>query len=144
VEVTADWLIGKSLTAGAWYNYTEGEITEITDSGNTTSSNLVRRPQHSIGLDLMADLSEKWSLNINAEWNGERTDLYFNPANNFAAEDVFLDSYTLVNLYTEYRFGEYGITFFGDVKNLLNSDFTEVYGFNTMGTALKGGVKVQF
>ena len=144
VEVTADWLIGKSLNTGVWYNYTDGEITEVTNDGNVTRSNLIRRPKHSIGLDLAADLSEKWTVRVNGEWNGERTDLYFNPANNFIAENVKLDPYTLVNLYTEYRLAKPDITFFADVKNLLNTDFTEVYGFNTMGTALKAGVKVRF
>jgi vitamin B12 transporter len=60
------------------------------------------------------------------------------------AENITLDPYVLVNLYAEYGLFKQQVTLFGDVRNVLNSDFTEVYGYNTMGTALKVGAKVNF
>lgn len=144
LELTADWRFDSAVTAGVWYNFTDGEITERTESGEVTRSNLIRRPEHSFGLNTTLQLIDNLVLRFDGEWNGERSDLYFNPANNFAREDVTLDSYMLFNLYAEYGLSQFGVTVFADVKNLFNSEFTEVYGFNTTGTALKGGVRVRF
>lgn len=143
LELTAGLRFGSMVSAGIWYNFTEGEITQRTDSGEVTISNLIRRPEHSFGLNTTIQLMDNLAVRLDGEWNGERSDLYFNPANNFAQEDVTLDSYTIVNLYTEYTISQHGVTVFGDVKNLFNSDFTEVYGFNATGIAVKGGVRVR-
>ena len=141
VEVSADWIATGSLTIGGWYNYLDGEITTQGEGGEITQDNLIRRPAHSMGFRAGIQALENLSLRINGEYNGDRTDLYFNPENGFAAEDVTLDAYTLINLYAEYRIMENRIAVFGDVKNLFNSDFTEVYGFNTTGIAVKAGVR---
>lgn len=145
VELTADWIINSMVTAGAWYNFVEGEITTLDAQGDVEQvDNLIRRPTHSLGLNAGFSFTDQLYVRFDGEYNGERSDLFFNPENNFAREDVTLDAYTLVNFYAEYRLPQYGVAIFADVKNLLNSDFTEVYGFNTMGTAVKGGVRVQF
>jgi len=144
IELSADWIITNRLTAGAWYNYLDGEITTVAADGQeTTEGNLIRRPTNSFGFNAGFQATDQFRIRIDGEYNGERTDLFFNP-DTFAAEEVALDAYTLVNLYAEYKLLDHKITLFGDVKNLLNSDFTEVYGFNTMGTAVKGGARFNF
>ena len=145
IELTADWIVNSRLTAGAWYNFVDGEITTVNPQGDEiTQDNLIRRPKHSFGLNAGIRVTDQLYIRADGEYNGERSDLFFNPENNFAREDVALDAYTLVNLYAEYNLRQYGITIFGDVKNLFNTDFTEVYGFNTTGTAVKAGVRVRF
>lgn len=145
IEVSANWIITNRLTAGAWYNYLDGEISTIGTNGQeTTESNLIRRPANSFGLNAGFQATDQFRIRVDGEFNGERTDLYFNPNNNFASEEITLDAYTLVNLYAEYKLLDRKITLFGDVKNLFNSDFTEVYGFNTMGMAVKGGARFNF
>lgn len=145
VELTADWIINSRITAGAWYNFVEGEITTLDDQGNVVQvDNLIRRPTHSFGLNTGLAITDQLFIRLDGEYNSERSDLLFNPANNFAREDLTLDAYTLVNLFAEYNLTQYGVSIFADVKNVLNSDFTEVYGFNTTGTAVKGGVRVRF
>ena len=145
IELTTDWIVNSRLTAGAWYNFVDGEITTVNPQGDEiTQDNLIRRPKHSFGLNAGIRVTDQLYIRADGEYNGERSDLFFNPENNFAREDVALDAYTLVNLYAEYNLRQYGITIFGDVKNLFNTDFTEVYGFNTTGTAVKAGVRVRF
>lgn len=144
LELSADLRYDSTISAGIWYNYTDGEITERTGSGEVTRSNLIRRPEHSFGLNTTIQFTDNLVVRVDGEWNGQRSDLYFNPANNFAQEDVILEAYTLFNLYAEYGLSQYGVTVFADVKNLFNTEFTEVYGFNTTGAALKGGVRVRF
>lgn len=145
VETTADWIVSSKLRLGGWYNYVEGEITTVDGDGElTTTSNLIRRPTHSFGLNATVNVTDQLLVRLDGEFNGERTDLFFNPANNFAQEDVTLEAYTLINLYAGYKLLNNQLTIFGDVKNLLNSDFTEVYGFNTTGFAVKAGVRFSF
>lgn len=142
IELTADWLINSRITAGALYNYLDGEITNFFEDGTeAVVSNLIRRPKHSVGMNLGISVTDRLFIRANGEYNGERQDLFFNPANNFAQEDVTLDAYTLINLYAEYALMNRSFTLFGDIKNLLNTDFTEVYGFNTTGFAVKAGVR---
>ena len=142
LELSADWLIGNSVQAGFWYNLIDGEITTFDADGNErTQSNLIRRPKQSTGIHAGVAVSDQLYIRIDGEYNGERQDLYFNPENNFAQEDITLDAYTLVNLYAEYKLYNGRFTVFGDVKNLFNTDFTEVYGFNTTGIAIKGGLR---
>ncbi|TVR33187.1 MAG: TonB-dependent receptor [Balneolaceae bacterium] len=145
IELTADWIVNSRITTGAWYNFVDGEITTVDALGDeVTQSNLIRRPRHSFGVQAGVRITDKLYIRADGEYNGERSDLFFNPENNFAQEDITLDAYTLVNLYAEYRVIDNRVALFGDVKNLFNTDFTEVYGFNTMGTSVKAGVRVSF
>ena len=144
IELSADWIATGSLTIGGWYNYLDGEITTRGEGGEITEDNLIRRPAHSIGFRAGIEAFENLTVRLNGEYNGERSDLYFNPANGFAAEDIALDPYLLVNLYAEYGLLGRQVGIFADIKNLLNSNFTEVYGYNTMGTAIHAGFKVNF
>jgi vitamin B12 transporter len=144
VELSADWFVSNSLTVGGWYNYLDGEITTMGSNGDVTEDNLIRRPTHSVGFRAGVQPLEGLSIRLNGEYSGERSDIFFNPANNFLAEDVTLDPYLLVNLYAEYSFLDRQVTAFADIKNLLDSDFTEVYGYNSMGTSLQAGLKLAF
>lgn len=144
VEFSADWLVRKGFTVGAWYNYLDGELTIEEEGGDTIEDNLIRRPAHAVGFHAGFEAIDHLTIRLNGEYNGERSDLYFNPENGFAAEVVSLDPYLLLNLYSEYSLFEGQFSLFADVKNLLNSDFTEVYGYNTIGTAVQAGVTVNF
>ncbi|MCC5942191.1 MAG: TonB-dependent receptor [Balneolaceae bacterium] len=142
IELTADWIVSSRVQTGFWYNFVDGEITTIGDDGSQlTQGNLIRRPKHSTGIQAGVAVTDQFYIRVDGEYNGERQDLFFNPANNFAQEDITLDAYTLVNLYAEYKLKNNRFTLFGDVKNLFNTDFTEVYGFNTTGIAIKGGLR---
>jgi vitamin B12 transporter len=74
---------------------------------------------------------------------GERNDIYFN-TNTFSTEEVKLDSYVLVNANIQYQVLDEQLTLFATLNNLLNADYTEVYGFNTPGFHFKAGVKFLF
>jgi len=144
VELSADWIITNRISAGMWYNYVDGEITTLDDDGNEISrDNLIRRPANSFGFNAALSLTDQFLVRVDGEYNGERDDIFFNPET-FAQENVTLDAYTLVNLYAEYKLYNRQVTLFGDVKNLFNTDFTEVYGFNTTGTAIQAGARINY
>ncbi|MDZ7719563.1 MAG: TonB-dependent receptor [Balneolaceae bacterium] len=142
VEIQINWFAGKSITLGSFYNYLDGKTITLDDSGNKQSSRgLIRLPKHNFGLNASYRISNSFMVKADGEFSTERTDLFFNPANNYAPEEVALDSYILANLYAEYEVFDQSLTVFGTVRNLFNSGFTEVYGYNTMGIHARAGVR---
>ncbi|MFA5670137.1 MAG: TonB-dependent receptor [Balneolaceae bacterium] len=141
-EFTSSWIANEMISLNGFYNYVTGEATSDDGTGQEVKTdNLIRRPKHSVGLNLSLQPIQQLTVNIGGSYTGERQDLFFNPNNFYASEEVTLDAFTLINLYAEYRFPVAGITLFGDVKNVFNEDYTEVYGFNTLGTTAKLGVR---
>lgn len=142
VEIRTNWLATNNFTLGAFYNYLDGETITLNEAGDEhSSSGLIRLPNHNFGLNASYHFGNGLLVKINSEFAGERTDLFFNPANNYASEQVSLDSYVLANLYAEYAVFNRSFTIFGTVRNLFDSDFTEVYGYNTMGMNARAGVR---
>ncbi|MFU8813378.1 MAG: TonB-dependent receptor plug domain-containing protein [Balneolaceae bacterium] len=144
VELRGDWIATNRVRLSAHYNYTTGRLVTTDENGQTVrEDNLIRRPAHNLGAAVSASVTDRLMLRAEAEYNGERDDLFFNPANNFAQETVLLDSYTLVHLYGEYTLQGGLVSVYGQVRNLFDTDFTEVYGFNTAGIAVTGGVRIR-
>tara|TARA_R100001143_G_C3361105_1_gene135933 strand:- start:13473 stop:15383 length:1911 start_codon:yes stop_codon:yes gene_type:complete len=144
-ELSGNWLASNTLRIGAYYNYVTGELTTVDASGSEVQrDNLIRRPTHSVGVNAGLNVSEHFLVRVDGEYNSDRTDLFFNPENNFVSEEVTLDSYTLVNLYAEYKLLNNQLALFSEIRNLFDTDFTEIYGFNTAGISFKGGLRLVF
>lgn len=142
IEFTANWLVSNQLSLGGYYNYLNGEVITLDNSGNKQSSNnLIRLPNHNVGFNASYKFSNGLLIKLDGEYAGERTDLFFSPANNYAEEEVSLDSYVIANLYTEYTIFDQSLTVYATVRNLFNTQFTEVYGYNTLGIHARGGVR---
>lgn len=142
IELTANWLVTNNLTLGGFYNYLNGETITLNGEGREQSvSGLIRLPEHNVGLNASYRFENDLLLKLDGEFAGERTDLFFNPANNYASEEVVLDSYVLMNLHAEYAFFDHLLTIYGTIRNLFDTDFTEVYGYNTMGIHARAGVR---
>jgi vitamin B12 transporter len=60
----------------------------------------------------------------------------------FTNQTVNLNAYTLIDFYGEYRLKKINATFFADLKNILNADYQEVYGYATMGINIITGIRV--
>lgn len=144
-EASASWIVNSSLTMTAFYNYLTGETRTLDGDGNTQSDiGLLRKPEHNAGLRAEYQFTNGLQIGVDGEYAGERKDLFFNPNNNFAPEEVTLDSYVLVNVNAEYRLANEWLTFYGTVKNLFDADFREVYGFNTLGLHANIGARFRF
>jgi vitamin B12 transporter len=50
----------------------------------------------------------------------------------YGKEDVVLDYYTLLNAHISYQYSK-RIQIYGDAQNILNDQFQEINGYNTMG-----------
>lgn len=142
IELSINWLATSNLTVGGFYNYLEGESITLDDAGDEqSSSDLIRLPKNSFGLNAAYQFGNGLTVKIDGEFADERTDLFFNPADGYASEEVTLDSYVLANLYAEYAILDQSLTIYTTVRNLFDTDFTEVYGYNTMGIHAKAGVR---
>ncbi|MEX0844107.1 MAG: TonB-dependent receptor [Balneolaceae bacterium] len=122
-----------------FYNYLDGAI--IQDGEET--DNLIRRPAHNFGGNVYQQITDVFSMNLYAQFVGEREDLYFN-TDNFANESVTLDKYVLINLNAHYEILPERLQVFTSINNILNAEYTEVYGFNTPGIHFKGGIKFSY
>ncbi len=83
-------------------------------------------------------------MSINLKTFSKRTDLFFNPNNFFIAEEVTLEGYSLLDLYAEYKLITGKLKIFVDAKNLLNQNYSEVYGYNTLKFNLNSGLSFTF
>lgn len=144
IELQANWLAGRSLSLGGYYNYVTGELTSVDAGGEeTVTSGLLRRPKHSIGASAGYNITPELLVRLQGEFNSDREDVFFNPVT-FEQKERTLGSYTLFNLYAEYALTGNRVRVYSDIRNLFNTGFTEVYGFNTMGFNAVFGARFGF
>jgi vitamin B12 transporter len=55
-----------------------------------------------------------------------------------------LDSYTLIDLYAEYGFLNNKLKVFANARNIANTKYTEISGYNTLGFNACGGIRFNF
>jgi outer membrane cobalamin receptor len=80
-------------------------------------------------------------LTVNSQYIGERKDLFFDNVT-FTQEEVDLDPYLLINTGISYETGMFRL--FAHLKNILNADYSEVYGFSTPGIHGSAGISFTF
>lgn len=127
----------QAIHLSAFYAHVQGEM--LTPTGNTF--NLFRRPKDSFGANAGLDLSQKMSLNLIYKFTGERKDRYFD-SSTFATVDTNMDSYHLLDLYTQYK-PTRKLMLFADVKNLLDQDYVDFSGYNSKGLNFNAGFKLE-
>ena len=128
-----------ATTVTAFYNYMDGAITQAGEE----KDNLIRRPDHNFGVNITQQLGADLSFNLGGQFVGERTDLFYNNST-FSNDEVNLDSYVLLNANIQYKLLQDQLTVFTSINNLLDENYTEVYGFSTPGFQFKGGIQFSF
>lgn len=140
VEIATNIHPTKNLSVNINYTYINGNVYTKTFAGKDTSYfNLIRRPKNNINLNVGYQINKKWYANASMHWMDKRNDLYFNPVT-FNNDPIVLKSYVLFNVYTSYNFYKYFKVFI-DVKNIFNAKYTEVYGYNILGTNAQAGIQ---
>jgi len=144
IELEASYTVAKNTTVKAFYTYVTGNITTKTGTGkDTTFFNLIRRPKNSFGINISSQVNEQFFVSSNPSVFGERNDAYFD-SNTFQTINTTLRSYGLWDIYGEYGFSKNKIKLFADFRNILDSKYTEISGFNITGFAINGGVRFNF
>ena len=142
-ELEASYRISTTTTLKAFYTYTTGEITTRQAGKDTAYNNLLRRPKSSIGINLAGQLSKNFFMSSNVMSAGKRKDAYFDNTT-FTTVYTTLKSYTLWDIYTEYGFIKNKLKLFADLRNITDSKYTEISGFNTLGFNGYGGILFSF
>jgi vitamin B12 transporter len=142
-ELDASYKIAGTTTLKAFYTYTTGKITTLQAGKDTTYNNLLRRPKSSIGINLASQVNKKIFISTNLMSTGKRKDVYFD---NTTAASVYttLKSYVLWDIYAEYGFIKNRLKLFTDLRNIADSKYTEISGFNTLGFNGYGGILFSF
>jgi vitamin B12 transporter len=137
-EVESFHTISKKVSLNLFYSFVDGYV--LTPAlGDKKTNNLFRRPKNSIGVQLTAQISQRFSVSVNAKTFGKRKDLYFN-IETFQQEVVDLKAYQLVDLHAEYTTKNKRLRLFADARNLLNQNYFEVYGYSTLPINFNGGI----
>jgi vitamin B12 transporter len=141
VEVEASIKLNDQWTIKTSYMYVTGDLHQTRNGKDTSFYNLVRRPKHTFTNTIGCQATKHLYISLSAQSLGKRTDLYFDPFT-YASSQVNLKAYTLVGAYIEYKFVGDKLRVFADAKNLTNTDYTEVYGYNTPGINVNGGFRI--
>ena len=139
VELELNWQPIKPVMLKAFYSYVDGKITTKQNNKDTSFFNLTRRPRSSFGFNLAWQVTGALSVNTGLTVTGKRTDITYDAFFNQAP--VNLKGYALLNFYAEYAFMKKKLIVFTALRNLTNTKYTEVYGFNTMGFNATGGLR---
>ncbi|MCA6075508.1 TonB-dependent receptor plug domain-containing protein [Fulvivirga sedimenti] len=136
-EVEAGYRITPELEFKAGYTWLNGEMQMSQE--DSVFNGILRQPEHALRTSL--SYSPVAGLELRAAWQlfGSRKDVYFN-LRDFAVEQVNLDAYSLLDLMVSYSFPKAKMRMFADIRNLLNTDYYEVYGYNVMGRNIQLGV----
>jgi vitamin B12 transporter len=122
-----------------FYAYVEG--TEFNFVNNQTENTLFRRPKHTFGINLGLQATENFFVSANVKRLGKRTDGDFDFNN---PHIVTMPAFNLVDLYGEYRLPKTPFRLFADLKNIFDEQYTEYYGYNSMGFNMNAGVAFNF
>lgn len=132
IEISGRFLLTPQLTLGASYTYL--------DASDPDGLEEIRRAPHSGRADLNYVFANgRGNFNIAAIYNGDAFDN--NWVSFLAPTRVVLDEYLLVNAAISYDVLP-GLQIFGRVDNILDERYEEITGYNTLGIAAYGGLKI--
>lgn len=143
VEIESSWRIGQSSDLSAFYTWVDGRIQTKNGGKDSSYFNLLRRPRSSAGIRGSTRFGKHLLLNSSLQWNGKRKDAYFDNSS-FSTVFTTLKSYVLWNLYAEYGLNHDRFKLFADLRNITDSHYTEISGFNTAGFNAAAGVRFHF
>jgi vitamin B12 transporter len=118
------------------YTFISGEEqTQSRENFNDTTYNyLLRRPRHQFNLNLGYRFYPEFYASITARTVSKRYDV-----GGFMAKDIPVKGYFLLGAYAEYRANE-RIKLFIDLKNITDTKFFDIRGYNTTPVTLIGGI----
>ena len=143
LELETKYSFTKNTSLKAFYSFVDGEISTKKNGKDTTYFNLIRRPRNSFGINLSSQISKRLFVSSNLQSIGKREDAYFD-AVTFQTVNVTLSNYILWDIYVDYSFAKNRLKAFVDLRNITNSQFSEIIGFNTLGFNTHAGLRFQF
>jgi vitamin B12 transporter len=135
IELTAAVNMSDNLVINAAYTYTDS----VEADGAGGYQDEIRRARHTGSLTLAWQAMDNLQINTNAQYSGSQTDTFFPPWPT-PAQTVTLDDYTLVNINANYSASD-KLDIYLRLDNLLDDDYEEVFGYQTLGFGASLGVR---
>ncbi len=126
VEVEASKTFGEKWLLTANYTYTDAD-----------QRFALRIPEHKVNARLSWTPIANLDLNLNFQYLSDRDDSFFNP-DTFASETVVLDSFSLFDFGVGYSLCK-EFRLIAGVTNIFNTEYEEIYRFQTPGRNLRFG-----
>lgn len=136
IEVEPSYTTDK-FNISSFYTYFNGYT--LSGPSLVRTDGILRRPKNVFGLSAGVHATQKLFVSANFRTYSSRGDAYFD-MNTFTTKSVTLDAYNLFDTYAEYAVAGKKLKFFVDVKNIFNTQYFDVYGYNTMGTNFNAGL----
>lgn len=143
LELEAQWSITSTSRLTAFYNYVDGSIYTKNSGRDTSYSNLLRRPKHTVGMNLGMQVTPKLFVSAQGSYLGKRQDSFYD-ITVYSVKEITLPSYALLDLYVDYDLYKKQFKWFLDLRNITNTRYVEVSGFNTLGRNTYTGLRWTF
>ena len=120
-------------------NYTllngkETNQNRLTYSDTITYHYLLKRPKHVAQIQYQIKFNEKLNAQLSGRYISKRYDV-----GGYLKSDVVLNYYTLLNAHVSYQYSKH-VQFYTDAQNILNDQFQEINGYNTIGRNIQFGI----
>lgn len=142
-EIEANSKLSDKIQIKAIYNYVTGKITTKQNAKDTTYFNLLRRPKSIFNFFAGSQITKALFINVQVNVVGQRKDVYYNPFT-YQPQNITLKAYSVLNFYTEYALLNNRLKIFADLRNILNKDYSDIYGYNTAGFNAYSGIRFHF
>jgi vitamin B12 transporter len=139
-ELELNWKANEKNNISFNYTLMNGQETNqnrVTTSDTITYNYLLKRPKNTAGIQWAYEASSKLNLSIAARYISKRYDV-----GGYAAADVGLKSFTLLNAHIQYKFSKH-LVIYSDAQNIGNVAFQEINGYNAMGRMLMLGLRLK-
>ena len=139
IEIELNHRLPHGQSVGVNYTLLNGQETNqnrITTTDTITYNYLLKRPKHSLQMQYNVAINKKWQASLSGRYISSRYDV-----GGYATQDVKLDYYTLLNAHLQYQASK-GLSFYVDMQNILQDQFQEIYGYNTMGRTIQIGFRL--
>jgi vitamin B12 transporter len=130
--------VNQAIKISLNYTYVNGTLETKSDftKKDTSYFNLFRRPKHMFNALIQWHFDEHWDISLNAKVAAKQLE----PMAMVAAKEV--PGYAVFNLSASYKVNEHFSTF-ALWSNLLNTNYYEVWGYNTAPTNIQVGIRFQ-
>ncbi|MDG1486086.1 MAG: TonB-dependent receptor [Porticoccaceae bacterium] len=135
IELTASVEMDESLALSAAYTYTDS----VQPDGAGGYEDEVRRARHTANLNLAWQATDLLQLTTNVQYSGSQSDEFFPPWPT-PSEIVTLDDYTLLNVNANFSATD-RLDIYLRLDNLLDDDYEEVFGYQTLGFGASLGLR---
>jgi len=136
LELTASGSLTDTIALSAAYTYTDS----VESDGAGGYKDEIRRARHTASLNMSWQVMDGLHINTNAQYSGSQTDVFFPPWP-APSQTVTLADYTLLNVSANYSATD-KLDVYLRLDNLLDDDYEEVFGYQTLGFGASLGLRL--